>query len=134
MAETFRVFLTSLQINLCTKMKVLLARSVSTFQLIPTHQSIFQNFGPYFHKLTLRFTAASSQANVECVVTDAVVFHLFESARSANSISILKQFQNPNRVRIKAPSWLRNLKARFPLGAAIVNRRLRFVQRLTTSC
>lgn len=66
--------------------------------------------------------------------TNDVVFHLFESARSANSISILKQFQNPNRVRIKAPSWLRNLKARFPLGAAIVNRRQWFVRRSTTSC
>lgn len=47
-------------------------------------------------------------------------FYLFESARSANSINMLKQFQNPNRVKINAPNWLRNLNVCFLLGAAIV--------------
>ncbi|TNN84865.1 Guanine nucleotide-binding protein G(I)/G(S)/G(O) subunit gamma-T2 [Liparis tanakae] len=37
----------------------------------------------------------------------------------SNSINMLKQFQNPNRVKINAPSWLRNLKVCFLLGAAI---------------
>lgn len=48
-----------------------------------------------------------------------VFAHLFESARSANSINMLKQFQNPNRVRIKAPNWLRKRSICFLLGAAM---------------
>lgn len=55
---------------------------------------------------------------------NAIKAYLLESARSANSINMLKQFQNPNRVKINAPNWLRNLIACFPLGAAIVAGRL----------
>lgn len=33
---------------------------------------------------------------------------------------MLKQFQKPKRVRIKAPTWLRNLRVCLLLGAAIV--------------
>lgn len=55
---------------------------------------------------------------------NATEAYLLESARSANSINMLKQFQNPNRVKINAPNWLRNLIACFPLGAAIVAGRL----------
>lgn len=54
MAETFRVFLTSLQIDLCTKMEVLLARLMSTFQLIPTHQ-ILSEFWTVFAQVDVAF-------------------------------------------------------------------------------
>ena len=47
--------------------------------------------------------------------------YLFASARSAKSINILKQFQNPNRVNINAPNWHRNLSTCFLLGAAMVH-------------
>lgn len=33
---------------------------------------------------------------------------------------MLKQFQNPNRVKIKAPNWQRNLNICFLLGAAML--------------
>lgn len=130
MAETFRVFQLDVYIQNQSIAGTVNVRIPTVADISYPRIIILE----YLLKLALRFTAVSLQANVQYFVTNDVIFHLFESARSANSISILKQFQNPNRVRIKAPSWLRNLKARFPLGAAIVNRRLRFVGRSTTSC
>lgn len=63
--------------------------------------------------------------HVTCVYTvplqafSWVSTYRFTSARSANSINMLKQFQKPNRVRMKAPNWEKNLRAFLRVAAAM---------------